>query len=92
MQVNLERYPSVAQVRQTMSGSGFNDISEEIVEIRYELTDIRPYREKVYSSLQLNPEAAFRRGIQRLETDLRAGPISCVSRYLLIWGTKALPS
>jgi ubiquinone/menaquinone biosynthesis C-methylase UbiE len=88
VQVDLDRYPSVAEVRETMAGSGFKDLSEELVEFRYELTDARPYREKVFSSLQLISEAAFRRGIQRLERDVSSGPISCVSRYLLIWGAK----
>ena len=92
VQVDLDRYPSIAEVRQTMAGSGFKDISEELVEFSYELTDARPYHEKVFSPLQLIPETAFRRGIQRLEMDLRSGPISCVSRYLLIWGSKGQPN
>ena len=92
VQVELERYPSVAEVLQAMADSRFKDLSQELVEFRHELTDACPYRGKVFSALQQIPEVAFRRGLQRLERDLRAGPISCVSRYLLIWGTEALAS
>lgn len=88
VQVDLDRYPSVAEVRPTMAGSGFKDLSEELVEFRYELTDTRPYRKKVFSSLQLISEAAFRRGIQRLNREVSSGPIGCGSRCLLMWGSK----
>jgi hypothetical protein len=61
------------------------------VEFPYLLTDIQAYHDKAFSSLHLIAEEAFERGIERLERDLGTGPIPCVSRYLLLWGTKQLP-
>jgi hypothetical protein len=69
-----------------MGQAGFTDIREEQVEFHYSLGDISPYRDRAFSCLRLIPEDAWRRGIELLERDLGAGPIPCVSRYLLLWG------
>lgn len=90
VQVELGRYPRIAQLREAMEGVGFGKITETNVEFPYELTDIQAYRDKAFSSLYVIPEEGFRRGIERMERDLRIGPIKCVSRYLLLWGTKQL--
>jgi ubiquinone/menaquinone biosynthesis C-methylase UbiE len=86
--VDLERYASIAKLREMMEQAGFNRISDETVEFSYQLKDIQAYRDKAFSCLHLIPEKDFQRGIERMERDLRAGPIPCVSRYLLLWGTK----
>lgn len=85
----LKRYPPVSELRHLMEVAGFQNLSEEVVELRRELTDIQGYRDKAYSSLHLIPEEAFQRGIRRLEADLQKGPILNVSMYVLIWGKKA---
>ena len=59
-----------------------------MVEFRSPLADIQAYRDKAYSSLHLIPEDAFQRGIAQMEQDVRRGPIPCVSRYTLLWGSK----
>lgn len=84
----LERYPRIAQLREFMERAGFGQIIETTVEFPYQLTDSQAYRDKAFSSLHLISEKDFQRGIQRMERDLSCGPISSVSRYLLLWGTK----
>ena len=71
-----------------MERVGFGEVTESTVEFTYPLTHIQAYRDKAFSSLLLIPEEAFQRGIERMEQDLRTRPIQCVSRYLLLWGTK----
>ena len=71
-----------------MEQVGFGEIAESTVEFAYQLTDLQAYREKAFSALLFIPEEAFQSGIERMERDLRSGPIQCVSRYLLLWGTK----
>jgi SAM-dependent methyltransferase len=88
IEVDLDRYPRIAELRQFMERAGFGEISENNVEFAYQLTDIQAYRDKAFSSLHLISEEAHREGIDRMERDLRTGPIPCVSRYLLLWGTK----
>jgi len=88
VEVDLGRYPRIAELRHLMEEVGFVEITEEVVEFRYELTAVQAYRDKAFSSLHLIPKQAFERGMQRLERDLRSGPIPCVSRYVLLWGTK----
>ena len=88
IQVDLSRYPSIAALREFMKRIGFHRITENTVEFPYQLTDIQAYRDKAFSCLHLIPEEAFWRGIHCMERDLRREPIRCVSRYLLLWGTK----
>jgi SAM-dependent methyltransferase len=88
VKVDLDRYPRVADLREAMEEVGFSDLSETTVEFPYRITDIQAYRDKAFSSLHLIPEEAFQRGIERMEEDLRIGPIPGVSRYLLLWGTR----
>ncbi len=84
----LGRYPRIAELREVMEQVGFGEITENTVEFAYQLTDIQAYRDKAFSALLLIPEEAFQKGIERMERDLRTGPFQCMSRYLLLWGTK----
>lgn len=86
--VELRRYPPVPLLLDEMSRAGFVNMETIEVQHPYDLTDIAPYRNKAFSSLLMIDDDAFQRGIARLEAALSEGPIPCVSRYTLIWGTK----
>ena len=82
----LRRYPPIEQLRQEMLASGFQALTEDTVEFRYEMTDAAPFRTKVYSALHLISQEEYERGLAQMERDLQAGPIPCVPRYVLVWG------
>jgi ubiquinone/menaquinone biosynthesis C-methylase UbiE len=88
VEIELKRYPRIAELRQLMEQVGFGEITEKNVELLYQVSDIEAYHDRAFSSLHLIPEDAFRRGIEQMERDLRSGPIPCVSRYVLLWGTR----
>ena len=88
VEMELSRYPRIAELGEMMKRVGFDELAESTVEFAYQLADIQAYRDKAFSSLLLIPEDAFQRGIERMEQDLSTGPIQCVPRYLLLWGTK----
>jgi ubiquinone/menaquinone biosynthesis C-methylase UbiE len=88
VQVELDRYPRMADLRDMMGRVGFSEVAEELVELHYQLKDVQAYRDRAFSSLHLIAEEAFQRGIERMERDLWAGPIPCVARYVLLWGCK----
>lgn len=88
LNVDLDRYPAIAELREAMNDCSFGEIGENMVEFAYRRTDLNAYRNKAFSVLHLIPDEAFLRGIERMEQDLRAGSIPGVSRYLLLWGTK----
>lgn len=88
IEVELGRYPHIADLKAMMEEAGFCGIDEHMVELPYLLTDIQAYRDKTFSTLHLIPEQAFRRGIAQMEHDLSRGPIPCVSRYTMVWGKK----
>jgi ubiquinone/menaquinone biosynthesis C-methylase UbiE len=86
IEVELQRYPSVPLLLSELAGAGFAQLRLAHVDYTYALVDIQAYRDRAFSSLHLIEEDAFRRGIERLETDLAQGPIPCVSLYTMIWG------
>lgn len=88
--VDLARYPTLAELRTAMRNAGFVQPEEQTVEFAGELSDIGSFRDKAYSCLRLIPDDAFRRGIARMEDDVRVGPIAWVSRYCIVWGLKPL--
>jgi ubiquinone/menaquinone biosynthesis C-methylase UbiE len=88
VEIELGRYPRIAELRGIMERVGFGEVVEKTVEFAYQLTDIQAYRDKAFSALLFIPKDAFQRGIERMERDLCTGPIPRVSRYLLLWGTK----
>jgi ubiquinone/menaquinone biosynthesis C-methylase UbiE len=85
--IELGRYPSAEQLLAEMAAAGFTNARLAAVSREYDLSDIQPYRDRAFSSLQLIDEASFQRGLRRLERDLEIGPVRCVSLYTMIWGT-----
>jgi ubiquinone/menaquinone biosynthesis C-methylase UbiE len=88
VEVELQRYPHIADLIRLMEQAGFQEISQETVEFSFSLNDIQMYRDRAFSSLHLISEEAFQAGIRRMEADLLQGPIHCVPRYLLLWGKR----
>jgi ubiquinone/menaquinone biosynthesis C-methylase UbiE len=88
--VELARYPTPDTLRTELRDAGFLEIADVEVESRSELTDIKPYRARVFSSLRLISQHTFERGMELLEHDFRSKQVRWISRYLLIWGTKRL--
>ena len=86
--VELARYPSIQALRDELLRAGLSGLTEERVELAYELLDSQPYRDRAFSSLQLISEDAFRRGLASLEESLAAGPVPCLSLYTLLWASK----
>ncbi len=92
VEVDLARYPRIEELRASMQEAGFANVADEMLEFAYEVRDIGAFRDQAFSCLRLISEEAFRRGIERMEKDLLAGPIVGVSRYTLVWGVKPLKS
>jgi hypothetical protein len=88
--VELQRYPRLEDLKGLMAHAGFDGLAVVPVEYAYNMDDIGSFRDKAFSSLHLIKPEAFERGLARLEQDLRRGPIPCVSRYVMLWGRKTL--
>lgn len=86
--IELVRYPAEFELKNGLQTAGFVAITEETVKFGCELADIQPFRDKLFSCLQLITKEAFQRGLTRLSQDLLEGPIKYVSRYSMICGTK----
>ncbi len=86
--VELKRYPPIQRLQAEMAAAGLLVTRCERVNYPYELTDIRPFREKAFSSLHLISDEAHQRGVARLEADLQKGPIPSAAYYTMLWGEK----
>lgn len=87
--VDLQRYPSREAMKGMMDAAGFADIRSKSVKFSFLYADIQDFRDKAYSCLHLISEEGFRRGLERMEQDLKKGPLAWISRYLILQGTKA---
>ena len=83
--VDLARYPSSGALKQFMSQAGLVGFREATLHTPYQISDIEAYRRKAFSCLHLIPEDAFHEGIDRMEEDLKNGPIAGVWRCLMLW-------
>jgi ubiquinone/menaquinone biosynthesis C-methylase UbiE len=88
--VDLARYPATDELRMLMEQAGFDAICEEQAQYSYVTSDLEPYRARAFSSLHLISETAFRQGLTRLEETAKGGGVPCVSRYVLLWGTRRI--
>ncbi|MFC2030387.1 class I SAM-dependent methyltransferase [Chloroflexota bacterium] len=84
----LARYPRLAQLKGWMIQAGLVALDVVTVQEPHEITSAQPFRDKAYSSLHLITGEAWQAGVQRLEHDLRQGPIRGMSRYACVWGRK----
>ena len=87
--VELKRYPRIEQLERLYRNAGLTDLERQEVEHSMTLTDGQAYRDKAFSALHLIPDSAYTRGLACLEQDLCSGPVPWVSRYTLLWGTRA---
>ena len=90
VEIELSRYPSLAQLETWMAEVGLAAFEVVTVEQAYEIAGAQPFRAKAYSSLYLISDEAWRAGLARLEHDLAKGPVRGVSRYACLWGQKAV--
>jgi len=86
--IELERYPSVAQLAAWQVAAGLQELEVVTVEQPLALTSAQPFRAKAYSSLHLISEEAWQAGLERLERDLEKGPIPSTVRYACVWSRK----
>ncbi len=86
--LELGRYHAAATLRINLKAAGFLNPVEDTVEMNYKITDRAPYRDKSYSALQFLPGDLHKKGLLKMEDDLKYGPIPVVSRYLMLWGEK----
>lgn len=88
IELELARYPRITQLEAWMAATGIENQGVGAVEAPYQVTNVQPFRDKVYSALHLIPDAAWQEGMERLEGDLARGPIRGSSRYACVWGRK----
>ncbi len=86
VEIELQRYPSIALLRQLMQEAGFIDLEEKTVEFQYKIADLTPFEGKAFSSLHLISQQAYAQGLSRMREHLSREPIPANSRYVMLWG------
>lgn len=88
IEVELGRYPALETIEAELAEAGF-ELDEAVPVSRpQQVEDIRPFRDKAYSSLHLIGDEAFAAGIARMRADLERGPIAGVRRYTIVIARK----
>ena len=87
VEVELGRYPAVAELRSLASSAGFRTWRETRVVAEMPLVSAEAYEAKASSALHLIPAADFEAGLERLKADLARQPLRAVSRYALLWAS-----
>lgn len=82
--VELKRYPSIEVIERELVDAGFSVLAPISVSVPHAIDDLRPYRDKAFSSLHLIPDEAYKAGLARMEADLRDGPIRGNRRYTMV--------
>ncbi|MDY6835144.1 MAG: methyltransferase domain-containing protein [Chloroflexota bacterium] len=88
IEVDLNRYPPLNELIESMNQIGFRSISQDEVEFTYALDTIQLYQDKAFSCLHLISKESFIQGIEHMQKDIIHGPIPCVPRYALLWASK----
>ena len=86
--VELERYHDLEMLRGNMGALGFCDMDECEGRMNFAISDAEAYRDKAFSCLQLISEDAFARGLQAMESDLRASPLQGTSELAFLWAKR----
>lgn len=85
VKADLERYPTIDSLRDRMAAAGFVDIEENEISESFSIKDATAYREKAFSCLHLISENEFQDGLNRLDEDLKRGPVAGVSEFVCLW-------
>jgi SAM-dependent methyltransferase len=86
--VELARYPAVERLKSALAATGFVAVADQHLEWALAVESADDCRAKVYSSLRMLSDEAFDRGLERLERDLLAGPLTVRGRALVLWATR----
>jgi len=87
--IELARYLPVERLRAILEAAGCAPVEEHRTVSPLSVSDVRPYRDRAFSSLHLIPEEAHRRGLELMRRDLQAGPIHAELHHVLVWARKA---
>lgn len=88
IKVELGRYPALERIEAELAEAGFELDGTVPVSRPQQVVDIRPFRDKAYSSLHLISDEAFAAGLARMRDDLARGPIAGVRRYTIVAARK----
>jgi len=84
----LGRYPAIPALAAAMHAAGFDDVEVTHTAYTSPMTEAlaERYRRRAFSALRLLPDAAFERGVRRVEAALADGSAEGVEVYSYVWG------
>jgi SAM-dependent methyltransferase len=85
-EADIKRYPTVDSLLDQMHEAGFVDLVAHEIRTPVVVRNATPFREKAFSCLHMISDAEFQAGLDRLESDLRNGPVDGLSEFVCIWG------
>ncbi len=88
--IERQRYHPIERIQGAQRTAGFAQVDNTHSQRSYPIdeTTLARFQHKAFSALHYLAEPAFRRGLQRLEADMRRGPVPGREVYTYVWGVK----
>jgi len=86
---DVARYSSIADLKKMAAETGFDEWHESVAGAEIVVESADAYAAKAFSSLHLIPQAAFERGLARLNAELARGALrATVPVFAMLWASK----
>jgi cyclopropane fatty-acyl-phospholipid synthase-like methyltransferase len=86
--IEKKRYPGVNKIVENMENNGFIKIRITHTEREYKMDDktFQKFQNKAFSSIRLISEESFKKGIKKIEEDMKNNKCLVKELYTYIWG------
>jgi cyclopropane fatty-acyl-phospholipid synthase-like methyltransferase len=88
LEIEEKRYPGVNKTVKNMENNGFKKIRITHTEREYKMDDktFQKFQNKAFSSIRLISEESFKKGIKKIEEDMKNNKCLVKELYTYIWG------
>ncbi len=90
LEIEKKRYPGVYKIVKCMQNNGFKGINITHTEKEYKMSEeiFQKFKNKAFSTIRLISDKSYRKGIKRIEEDMKNNKCLVKELYTYIWGVK----
>jgi len=90
LEIERKRYPSVYKIVENMKNNGFKRIEITHTEREYQMSEevFQKFENKAFSSIRLISDKSYKKGIKKIEEDMKNNDCIVRELYTCIWGVK----
>jgi cyclopropane fatty-acyl-phospholipid synthase-like methyltransferase len=90
LEIERRRYPGVNEIIENMKSNDFDGIEITHTEREYKMSEgtFQKFKNKAFSAIRLISEVSFKKGIKKMEEDMKSDKCLVKELYTYIWGVK----